>query len=164
MSDTNMTLAMPSPAIQITVDVTQWPEHLRQRLLAVARDLQAEVALPLPEDLESTGWTKELVEEALTALTASGAGVQVKAIRRAAENGGFVSRSEVYELGDYPSGRSLRGFSRPSNRIVQTMRESGKLPEDAAELLETQYDPNGKGYRPTTGFSVPPEIVKHLLG
>ncbi|WP_448642767.1 hypothetical protein [Geodermatophilus sp. URMC 63] len=164
MSDTNVAAAMPSPAVQITVDVTEWPEHFRQRLLVMARELQAEVAQPLPAEVESTGWTKELVDEALTALSASGAGVQVRAIRRAAENGGFVSRSEVYELGSYPAGRSLRGFSRPSNRVVQSMRDSGKLPEDAAELLETQYDPNGKGYRPTTGFSVPPEIVKRLLG
>lgn len=164
MTSNNTASTMPSPAVQITVNVTDWPDHFRQRLLTAIGGLQAEVAQPLEEDIESTGWTKQLLDDALGKLAGSGAGVQVKAIKRAVENGGFVSRAEVYELGDYAPGRSLRGFSRPSNRVVQSMRDSGKLPEDAAELLETQYDPKGKGYRPTTGFSIPPEIVKLLLG
>ncbi|MGY1669427.1 hypothetical protein ACI79G_15430 [Geodermatophilus sp. SYSU D00779] len=42
------------------------------------------------------------------------------------------------------------------------MRDCGDLPEDADELLVTQYDPDVKGYQPTTGFSVPPEVVKLL--
>ena len=163
MTSTNVAAVMPSPAVQITVNVTEWPEHFRQRLLTSIGSLQAEVDKPLPEDVESSGWAKQLLDEALAKLTASGADVQVKAIKRAAENGGFVSRAEVYELGNYSANRSLRGFSRPSNRVVQSMRDSGKLPEDAVELLETQYDPTGKGYRPTTGFSVPPEIVRLLL-
>ncbi len=163
MTTTTSTLSsMPSPVLQVAVDVSSWPEHLRQRLMATIHELQEEASRPIPEDVEPSGWTRELVEHALDALGTGGAPVQAKAIRRAVVNGGTVTRAEVYQLGDYAPQRKLRGFTRPTNRITQGMRDNGLLPEDADELLATQYDPNVKGYQPTTGFSVPPEVVKLL--
>lgn len=153
---------MPPPALQVVIDVTFWPEHLRQRLMSMIGELRGEAERPVPYEVESSGWTRDLLDQALDSLTSSGAPVQAKAVRRAATNGGTVTRAEVYELGRYSPKRKLRGFTRPTNRVTQSMRDRGELPEDADELLVTQYDPNAKGYQPTTGFSVPPEVVKLL--
>jgi hypothetical protein len=150
---------MPSPALQVSVDVTEWPEHLRQQLLRVAGELAAEASKPLPMEPESTGWTRELLDAALATLAASGAQAQVECIWRAVSNGGTIPRSEVYEVAGYPEGRSLRGFTRPTNRVVQSMRDKGLLPDEAEELLTPHYSPHRKGYRPAEAFTVPPEAV-----
>jgi hypothetical protein len=38
--------------------------------------------------------------------------------------------------------------------------ESGKLPDDAEDLLLPVYDPDIKGYQRASGFKVPLEVVK----
>ena len=41
----------------------------------------------------------------------------------------------------YDSSRSLKGFTRPVNRVTLALRDSGDLPEEADELLEPLYVP-----------------------
>ncbi len=79
--------------------------------------------------------------------------VQAKALRRAASQGGFVSRDDVYEIGNYEPTRRLNGFTRPIKRKMQYLQDIGLLPLDAIDVVETEYE---QGW--ATGFRIP-EIV-----
>lgn len=146
------------PRELITIDVTGYPQHVRQRILqAIGRVLaeaDSESRVPGP-----VAWTKEAYEKAMIMLAGSKAEVQMEAVRRAILNGGSITRSEVYELGGYPEERQLKGFTRPANRATQALRDSGDLPDEADELLEAIYDMSIKGYQQARGFRVPQELV-----
>lgn len=85
--------------------------------------------------------------------------VACKPDHRAARQGGVVARDEVYELGDYDPERSLKGFTRPVNRICQELRDSEVVPADAPDLLVPDYDEKIKGYQRARSFSVPADII-----
>lgn len=90
-------------------------------------------------------------------------GVQASVINDAIKNGtGYLDRDAVYELGNYPQTRSLKGFTRPVNRIQQGLVDDGLLPADADDLLVTDYDLTVKGYQRARGFQVPLEVVRLL--
>jgi len=144
---------------QITIDVTDWPSHEERQLIEVIRRFEATLTKPDLEDVEATGWTEEAFASAVAAVHAARGTVQAKVILRAVENGGTVTREEVYEIGGYPADRSLKGFTRPVNRVTQQMRDRGDLPEDAEELLQPHYSEDARGYSRATGFRVPLELV-----
>jgi predicted nucleic-acid-binding protein len=106
---------------------------------------------------ESGGWTAEALQELLDRLSTRGP-VQAAAIRRAAKGGGFVSREDVYELGGYDETRTLRGFTRPANRLAQEFRDSGIVPDTAVDILEAVYDPS-ISYVQASGFRIPQELI-----
>jgi len=66
--------------------------------------------------------------------------VQLAAIERAIENGGFVSREEVYELGGYEPTRRLNNWTAPINNYSEVLVREHDLPDDADWPIETQYD------------------------
>jgi hypothetical protein len=149
-----------APRLQVIVDVTDWTEYQRIAVLDAIKAIQAD-ASPIPlDEVEVTGWTKELVEQAFEHLAGSKATAQIKVIKRAIDTGGFVTRKEVYELAGYESTRSLKGFTRPTNRATNKLRDVGALPEDAEELLAPKYDLELNSYQRTQGFTIPLEIVK----
>lgn len=118
---------------------------------------------PIPNDVESTGWTYQAYEQAIIALLRKHP-VQVSAIFEAIKSGtGYITRGDVYALGSYPESRSLKGFTRPVNRVIADLVDSGKLPEDAEELLRPDYDPAVKSFQRARGFFVPMEVVKLAL-
>jgi len=80
---------------------------------------------------DQTGWSPDLLRSLLEKL-ATVAPVQEATIRLAAQRGGYISREEVYALGDYEPERQLKGFTRPVNRLVQELRDSGELQPDSA--------------------------------
>ncbi|NYD25012.1 hypothetical protein [Kineococcus aurantiacus] len=152
------------PRLLHTTDVTDWSEELRAQLHKSALSLEAQARRPMltsegEVESETTGWTLEVTRQLLTELAVAGAGIQVQVINRAIEQGGFIARAEVYDLAGYPASRSLKGFTRPVNRIVRSFRDSGDLPEDAADLLQPVYDPTVRSYQRTAGFMVPQEVV-----
>ena len=111
-------------------------------------------------EVENGGWTAEVLGEFLSRLSQEGWTAQEHAIRMAALRGGFVEREIVYSLGGYAEGRSLRGFTRPINRIAREFRAQGIIPESAIDILVTEYDP--KPDLPagqTSGFRVPEVLV-----
>lgn len=146
----------------LSFDVTYWSDEQVNRLREAASKIATEnVAIPLPtdENIDTTGWTEEAYMKAVTRLL-SKHHVQVGAIFEAAKTGNtFVSREKVYEIGAYPKSRSLKGFTRPVNRVQQDLVDEGLLPDDAADLLETAYDPSIAGYQRAIGFRVPLEII-----
>lgn len=146
----------------ISTDVTDWTPHQRDQLFAAIAAVEADFAVPDLAEVESTGWTLDTYHEAIAALLGSHV-VQAKVITEAIRNGGAIDRAQVYELGGYKSDRSLKGFTRPVNRLMVQLIESGKLPEDAEDLLAPVYDPAVKGFQRAKGFRVPLEVVKLLL-
>jgi hypothetical protein len=93
------------------------------------------------------------------ALRERGAEAQLKAFERAIDNGGFVSRAEVYALAGYPATRQLKGWTSPIVAAQEEVVLHGSLSDDAAPAMVTNYGV-GTGYRPAKGFDVAPEIVK----
>ena len=138
-------------------------EHARRHLGVEVRPESVQEAerveqfLTSTEDLITGGWDTQSVGHLLQSLDAQ-APVQAATVRLAAQQGGFASREQVYELGQYHDERSLRGFTRPVNRIVQEMRAQGQLPDGALDVLTTRYD----GGVVATGFDVPREVVPLL--
>jgi hypothetical protein len=146
----------------VSTDVTNWPPTLREELLHSIAALEAQFGAPDLTDVESTGWTIDLYDEAMSGLLSKHF-VQANAINEAIKAGtGYISRADVYALGSYKDSRSLKGFTRPVNRIMEKLVESGKLPEDAEDLLVPVYDPAIKSYQRALGFRVPLELVKIL--
>lgn len=149
---------MNSTALQtISIDVTTWPEEARQKALRALDVIAMEVAAPADE--RSAAWDEDVLMDALLRLTASNSTVQIKSIKRAMDNLGTVSRAEVYELGGYAPSRSLKGFTRPCNRVTKDLKKEGRLPDDATELLVPVYDPDVKGYQQAKAFRIPDELV-----
>lgn len=108
---------------------------------------------------EPGAWTAEGVNILMTRLGDS-AQAQYDAILFAASNDGFVSREKVYELAGYDvQGRTLKGFTRPPNRIAQSLRDRGVVPEDAVDVIEAVYDP-AISYVQASGFRIPQELVR----
>ena len=158
--------------IKLEIDVTAWSAHQRDRCLALVEQIDAEnagqasgaEALLSPDaDIKSTGWTQDAYVEVMTGLL-SKYYAQAQVINEAIATGtGFVSRDRVYELAGYPDDRSLKGFTRPVNRLVNGLIERGDLPDTVDDLLTPVYDPTVKSYQRTSGFTVPLEVVRMML-
>jgi PIN like domain len=108
----------------------------------------------------SEGWSAQAVQELMRRLDQHGP-VQAAAIRHAAGNKGFVTREDIYILGRYEDSRTLRGFTRPANRIAQELRSEGLVPESAVDVLEAVYDPR-ISYVQASGFRIPEELIPLL--
>jgi len=108
-----------------------------------------------------TGWTSQALDELLRGLS-NAAPVQEATIRLAAQQEGYVSRDDVYRLGEYEPDRQLKGFTRPVNRLVQQMRDRGIVPDEATDLLLPVYEKMVHGFGWVDGFRVPAEIFQLL--
>lgn len=130
-----------SPRLRLDIDVTELSDDQRRRFTEAVTDLLDEYR-SCDEDAEPavSGWTPRTLNEALTRLDRDGGWVQARAIRQALENGGVVSRAEIYEIGKYKADRMLRGFTRPAKRIVDRMRANGEVPGTALYLLDAVYN------------------------
>lgn len=106
------------------------------------------------------GWTPHAVQQLMERLGRE-APVQADAIRRAATQGGFVSREEVYNLGGYEATRTLRGFTRPANRLAQEFRDRGVIPLTAVDILEAVYDPTFS-WVTARGFRIPQQLASMI--
>jgi hypothetical protein len=110
------------------------------------------------ETLPNGGWTREVLRSFLARL-ATEAPVQDAAVRLAASQDGFVSREQVYELGNYPEVRSLRGFTRPTNRIAQQFRDEGVLPDAAVDVLLAVYNDDSPSFGWAAGFRIHEDVL-----
>jgi hypothetical protein len=108
------------------------------------------------------GWTADALQVLLARLGWE-APVQKAVIERAALDGGFIERETVYELGDYPEERSLRGFTRPVNRIAQAFRDEDRIDESAVDLLEARYLGLTDNPSLADGFAVNSSVIALLV-
>jgi hypothetical protein len=123
---------------------------VREESVADADRVDRLLAEPEPT-LPGGGWDAGSILTLLRRLDDE-APVQAEAIKLAAQQAGFVSRDQVYELGDYPKDRSLRGFTRPVNRIAQLFREEGLIPQAAVDLLWAVYNEDSPSINMAAGF------------
>ncbi len=152
--------------MRVIADVRLFMMRPETLLLHASSILQVEVQEESVQDIERVaeaengGWDEEALGQLLARLSSEGWDVQEQTIRVAALRGGFVERDVVYALGGYDKERSLRGFTRPVNRVTREFREHGIVPGSAIDVLVAEYDPasgNPAGW--TSGFSVPDILV-----
>ena len=144
----------------ITLDLTGIRPEAVPQFLVLAEQLRLESAAPVAaeDDVESTGWTYDLVQTLRADLKDRGHTVQLDAFNAAIYDGGYVSRAKVYELGNYASSRRLTRWTVPVKKSQDWIVQQG-LPHDAESAIEPVYGP-GTGYRQALGFKVPAEIVQ----
>jgi hypothetical protein len=112
-------------------------------------------------DRPHSGWTAEAIDTLLHRLNYE-APVQEATIRFACQNSGYVSRDDVYKIGEYEPSRQLKGFTRPVNRIVQELRDVGAVSDGVVDVLVPVYDEGTHGFGWVDGFRVPAEVVQLL--
>ena len=114
------------------------------------------------DHLPQGGWTTDTLAMLLERV-AHDAPVQAHVIRVMANQDGYVSREQVYELAHYPAGRSLRGFTRPINRIAQNLRDEGQIPEEAVDIVTTVYNEQSPNVGWAAGFRVHDDVLPVLV-
>ncbi|MFB7255726.1 PIN domain-containing protein [Streptomyces nojiriensis] len=147
-----------------------------EQLLLLAREhLQVEVSEISVQNVEMVDARSELEEEEvvgswnyilLADLIRSlrvQAPVQEAVVFRAVDNGGFVSRDEVYELGGYEPGRMLKGFTRPIARISQDVALNVGFSRFDQDVLHPVYDEMKAGFGRVDGFQVSPVLLSPLV-
>jgi hypothetical protein len=118
------------------------------------------LAVEIAEDMVIEGWTTALASEFLGRLHDDGGRVQAEVIVAAANAGGRIDRAGVFAIAGWDaSERSLKGFTRPVNRIVQEMRDADLLPDEAPRPIEPLYSEARRGYQQARGFEIPGELV-----
>lgn len=81
-----------------------------------------------------------------------------KVVLRAIENGGHVTREEVYEVLGRDRSQSLKGFTKPVHSLTERLMSGGELSDDAKALLMPIYQ-KSKTYQQAQGFAVPVQVV-----
>lgn len=82
-------------------------------------------------------------------------------ILQAIENGGHVSRAEVFKLIERDDDKSLRGFTRPAIALTNKLKKAGELADDFKELLKPVYA-KSKTLPAAQGFVIPLQVVRML--
>lgn len=103
------------------------------------------------------GWGSANVLRAISELPVETRKVVVRAI----ENGGHITRAEVYEVLRRAPDQSLKGFTRPVNRLTESLLSRGEITGAAEPLLHPIYNQKSKTYQQAQGFHVPVQVV-HL--
>jgi hypothetical protein len=119
---------------------------------------EGSVATGAPTGTLSATWPPAGVRELLRRLDIQRP-TQATVLRIAAHNGGFVERNVVYEVGDYAPARTLRGFTRPVNRVTRDLQREGLVPQGVVPALQADYEHGMQA----TGFLVPPEVAEVIV-
>lgn len=136
---------------------------LRRNLPARPRQRERpEVRIVLEDQVERVsreirGWSVWAAEKLMTVLDNSYP-MRAALIRTAARQHGRLEREQVYAIAEFPPDRTLRGLTRPTNRITASLIEQGRLPEEVEYPFQTGYDLGVKA----THFTVPPDLVAAL--
>lgn len=154
-------------SLTLTVDDLE-PRQVAE-VLEFVRNLRAEPSTTRSStsdawrSAESTGWMLSHVRFLRDRLTARGNDVQLRAFDAAIDNGGRISRDEVFHLGGYEPSRQLKNWTKPYRTVYSELVNEHELPESAELPMEADYI-EGSGYRQAFGFSVAPEVVKLVRG
>jgi hypothetical protein len=113
-----------------------------------------------PDPAAVRGWTPDLAREYEARLRRRGGVVQARTLGYQAHHDGVAPREKVYELGGYPAGRRLNGFTKPSNAVFREMVQEGLLPADAANPVTPVYDHTRRSFQQAQGFTMPKEVAE----
>lgn len=150
-------MAIINNTITVVVDgldpeeVDELHEGIKKLLAEIEADEASEGAI--------LGWTPDAAMKLYRRLFQGNRPVQAKVIHAAATNSGECDRATVYALGGYDESRSLKGFTRPVNRLMKEMQANGELPVDAADPMTPVYDHDNPSYQRAQGFSMPAELA-----
>ncbi|MDG4787126.1 restriction endonuclease [Micromonospora sp. WMMD1102] len=106
---------------------------------------------------EVRGWSVRAAQRLMTVLD-NLYPMRAALIRTAAQQHGRLERDQVYAIAEFPPDRTLRGLTRPTNRITASLIEQGHVPEEVEYPFQTGYDHGVKA----THFTVPPDLVAAL--
>lgn len=110
--------------------------------------------------LECGTWDPDSYNSLIEQLEEGGYSNQVEVIQRAAKNGGFISREEIYEVCDFDKPRLLNGFSQPVNRIHKELLSAESSKDSQPEIpMYARYSRPGK----TIGYEVPLDFSFFIL-
>lgn len=110
------------------------------------------------ETKAAVSWTPDAFHYLLQKLQRQ-APVQHDVMMEAISNGGFVSRDDVYDIAGYDEDRTLRGFTRPTKRIMEQMQDQGLLAVGVTEPLRAIYS-SSESYVLASGFQVANDLVE----
>ena len=113
-------------------------------------------------DLAPGGWTDEALAALLERL-AQDSPIHERVMRLMARQDGYVSREQVYEIGNYPPHRTLRGFTRPINRIAQELRDDFELSDDSVDLIRAVYGDESPKFGWAAGFQMHEDVLPLLI-
>ncbi|MFD3706396.1 PIN-like domain-containing protein [Nocardia sp. NPDC058658] len=134
--------ALPGSQDEATVDTT---------VDALERSMSDEVR-------SEPGWNRvgvvRLIDELRDAYP-----VQYAAIREAGLNGGYITRDQVYDLANYSPNRSLRGFTRPIQRIAKNLKDEEVIPYYSQPALSPEYDYSATGNNQAVAFRLSIEFM-----
>jgi hypothetical protein len=133
---------------------------VRDESVADADRVDRLLSEPEPE-LPTGGWDLKSIDALLDRLAVESP-VRESVIRRAAMQDGFVSREQVYEMGNYPADRTLRAFTRPVNRIAQLFRDAGDIPQSAVDVLWAVYNEDSPNINMAAGFRIHAAVLPLL--
>ncbi|QBY56458.1 hypothetical protein [Cupriavidus oxalaticus] len=149
--------AAPSAPTSTPQPVHAWPpiKSTDEEYRALAEQNLMNLRMGLIED---AGWgnVKNLVD-AIKSLRVE----TRRVIMQAADNGGHVSREEVFHLIERDDDKSLRGFTRPAVALTEKLKKAGELGEDFKELLKPVYK-KSKSFQSAQGFVIPLQVVRML--
>ncbi|MFI5778845.1 PIN-like domain-containing protein [Nocardia sp. NPDC051570] len=148
--------ASHSPHSLVLIRPVQLIDHASVLDIAVSAEAASDVVRGSIGS-EAPQWNAEAVRELLRRLDAEGA-VQAEVIRFAASQGGVIDREKVYEIAGYDSDRTLRGFTRPSDRVTRNLQDEGLLDEGIEPMLALIYEGDVTGAR----FEIPLDVVELL--
>lgn len=153
----------PTHRLLMTFDVTDWPEASRIELQlcgdAIARRMNEQTSTEDPPSGSAPAVPDATpLHDLVTRLRRAGRAPQAQAVEEAFANGGSVDRDRIYVIGGYPQSRSLRGWTRPINRIVEQMRSDGTVPADAPSPTKTTFDPDVRSYQRAQGLELAEDL------
>lgn len=91
-------------------------------------------------DDATMGWpSRDALLELITRLQAGGYDTQAWAVRTCLDGGGSIRRSQILQRLGKDADATLRGWTRPLNRIVDEMRTAGSVGRSAALPLAPQF-------------------------
>lgn len=151
------------PAEAVISSSAPQPAHTWPDIPAVADDGYRKVAEENLTKLrngstEDNGWGNV---KNLSAVITSLRGATKSVVQRAIDNGGHVSRHEVYQLIGRGADQSLKGFTRPAAAVTKRLIAAGELDLRAQPLLKPVYA-KSKSFQQAQGFVVPLEVVRLL--
>lgn len=136
------------------------PRRRRSRESLADPDLRREAFDPQltyrpVEDVRREGrWSPEALERLLQLLRDEG-WPQAEMIEHAIAQGGRITRAQVMELGGYEDARTLKGITRPVNRLIRRLEDEGVLPHNALPAFVPDY----QGGMVAQAFTVPDEFL-----
>lgn len=135
-------------------------DHADVVKVKVTEDAAQAVVRAITEDSDGDDyvpWRRDAVDALLEQLDYEDA-VQADVIRRAADLGGIIERAEIYEIAEYEEGRTLKGFTRPVNRITSQLIHDGIVDQRVSPMLSPIYDGGVWALR----FEIPIEVAEML--